>query len=87
MYLRVYTSLRGLSEDAANQRYCQREKIEADLEAFEPAHAGSEPTYDSIIVSVIVDDASVRYMPPTGWAAEVVEDLNNPDYTAMPRDV
>lgn len=86
MYLRVYTSLRGLSEDEANLRYCQREKIEADLGSFSPAHAGSAPSIESIIVSVVVADPDVRYIPPVGWASELVDDLNDPNYSAVPRD-
>jgi hypothetical protein len=86
MYLRVYTSLRGLGEDEANQRYCQREKIEADLQAFTSAQTGSEPGHDSIIVSVIVTNPDVRYIPPLGWASELVDDLNDPDYSARQRD-
>lgn len=86
MYLRVYTSLKGLSQDEANHRYCQREKIEADLQAFATARAGSAPGHDSIVVSVIVEDPDVRYLPPIGWTSEVVDDLNDPDYSAPPRE-
>ena len=86
MYLRIYTSLRGPTEDQTNQRYSEREKIEADLCAFTPAHAGSEPAHDSLIVSVLVLDADVRYLPPVGWAAELVDELNDPNYSAVPRD-
>ena len=82
MFLRVYTSLRGLTEQEESYRYEQYRQIWADLQQIPGSTTGvgssNSPGY--ILVSITVPDTNVSYNAPEGWATDFKEDNGDPDY-------